>query len=106
MLNLNPVKANLKITLSPLLVVPDNMSYADFTDSTPLYNKVMEGRRMEGINKKGYDDEFKASALKMVIEKGRAINKVSRSLDLSEPVLRHWVNAAKKPENIDNSRVK
>lgn len=60
-----------------------------------------------GSNKqKRYDDEFKASAVKMVIEKGRAISEVSRSLDVSEPALRRWVTTAKKPENNENSRIK
>ena len=60
-----------------------------------------------GSNKqKRYDDEFKASAVKMVIEKGKAISEVSRSLDVSEPALRRWVTASKEPENIENSRVK
>lgn len=60
-----------------------------------------------GSNKqKRYDDEFKASAVKMVIEKGRAISEVSRSLDVSEPALRRWVAAAKQPEDIENSRIK
>lgn len=60
-----------------------------------------------GSNKqKRYDDEFKASAVKMVTEKGRAISEVSRSLDVSEPALRRWVNATKEPENSENSRVK
>ena len=60
-----------------------------------------------GSNKqKRYDDEFKASAVKMVIEKGRSISEVSRSLDVSEPALRRWVTAAKEPENIEDSRIK
>lgn len=60
-----------------------------------------------GSNKpKRYDDEFKASAVKMVIEKGKSISEVSRSLDVSEPALRRWVTAAKEPENSDNSRIK
>jgi len=43
---------------------------------------------MVSNKQKRYDDEFKASAVKMVIEKGRAIREVSRSLDVSEPALR------------------
>lgn len=60
-----------------------------------------------GSNKqKRYNDEFKASAVKMVIEKGRAISEVSRSLDVSEPALRRWVTSAKEPENSESSRIK
>lgn len=60
-----------------------------------------------GSNKqKRYDEEFKASAVKMIIEKGRAISEVSRSLDVSEPALRRWVAAAKEPTDSENSRIK
>lgn len=60
-----------------------------------------------GSNKqKRYDEEFKASAVKMVIEKGRAISEVCRSLDISEPALRRWVMVAKEPEGSENLRIK
>jgi transposase len=60
-----------------------------------------------GSNKqKRYDEEFKSSAVKMITEKGRSISEVSRSLDVSEPALRRWVNAAKEPEDSEASRVK
>ena len=60
-----------------------------------------------GSNKqKRYDEEFKSSAVKMVAEKGRSISEVSRSLDVSEPALRRWVNAAKEPVDSENSKVK
>lgn len=60
-----------------------------------------------GSNKqKRYDEEFKASAVKMIIEKGRSISEVSKSLDVSEPALRRWVMAAKEPESSENSRIK
>ena len=42
-----------------------------------------------GSNKqKRYDEEFKVSAVKMIIEKGRTVSEVSKSLDVSEPALR------------------
>lgn len=60
-----------------------------------------------GSNKqKRYDEEFKASAVKMITEKGRSISEVARSLDVSEPALRRWLNAAKEPSDNDNSRIK
>lgn len=59
-----------------------------------------------GSNKqKRYDEEVKASAVKMITEKGRAICEVSRSLDVSEPALGRWVAAAKEPEGSENSRI-
>ncbi len=42
----------------------------------------------------------------MVIEKGRAISDVCKSLDISEPALRRWVAAAKQPVDIENSRTR
>ena len=60
-----------------------------------------------GSNKlKRYDEEFKASAVKMVIEKGRAIREVCRSLDVSEPALRRWIMVAKEPEGSEDFRIK
>jgi len=61
---------------------------------------------MVGNKQKRYDEEFKASAVKMVIEKGRAISEVCKSLDISEPALRRWDAAAKEPEGSENSRIK
>ncbi|MDI6617920.1 MAG: transposase [Clostridiales bacterium] len=60
-----------------------------------------------GSNKqKRYDEEFKASAVKMITEKGRKISEVARSLDVSEPALRRWLNAAKEPADNEDSRIK
>lgn len=60
-----------------------------------------------GSNKqKRYDEEFKASAVKMITEKGRSISEVSRNLDVSEPALRRWVKAVKGPESSVDLRIK
>ena len=60
-----------------------------------------------GSNKqKRYDEEFKSSAVKMITEKGRSISEVARSLGVSEPALRRWLNAAKEPTDSENSRIK
>jgi len=56
-------------------------------------------------NNNKYDDEFKASAVKMVIEKGRAISEVAKDLELSEPTLRRWVRAVTKPEDPTSKRL-
>jgi transposase-like protein len=45
---------------------------------------------MSNSKQKRYAEEFKVSAVKMVIEKGRVISEVCRSLDVSEPALRRW----------------
>ena len=61
---------------------------------------------MRSNKQKRYDEEFKSSAVKMVIEKGRTISDVSKSLDVSEPALMRWVTVAKEPESSENSRIK
>lgn len=52
-----------------------------------------------------YDDEFKSSAVKMVVEKGRSIREVAKDLGVSEPAIRRWVNAATEQENSPNKRL-
>jgi transposase len=47
-----------------------------------------------GDNNNRFDDEFKASAIKMVVEKGRVISAVSKDLKVSEPALRRWGKVA------------
>lgn len=52
-----------------------------------------------GNNNNKYDDEFKTSAVKMVVEKGRSIRAVAKDLGISEPALRRWVKANTEPED-------
>ena len=51
-----------------------------------------------GSNNNRYDEEFKASAVKMVVEKGRSIRAVAKDLGVSEPAVRRWVRASTEPE--------
>lgn len=50
-------------------------------------------------NNNRYDDEFKASAVKMVVEKGRSISGTARDLGISEPALRRWIKSNTVPED-------
>ena len=50
---------------------------------------------MASNKQKRYDEEFKTSAVKMIIEKGRAISEVCKSLDISEPALRRGLQLQK-----------
>jgi len=50
-----------------------------------------------GNNNRYYDDEFKASAVKMVVEKGRTITDVAKDLGVSQPSLRRWIRANSEP---------
>lgn len=52
-----------------------------------------------GNRNRYYDNEFKASAVKMVVEKGRSISSVSRDLGVSQPSLRRWIKNSSEPED-------
>lgn len=58
-----------------------------------------------GSNNNRYDEEFKASAVKMVVEKGRAISAVAKDLGVSEPAIRRWVRASTEPEDSPTKRI-
>jgi transposase len=38
-----------------------------------------------------FDDEFKAQAVRLVLEDGKSVGTVAHDLDLTESALRHWV---------------
>ena len=38
-----------------------------------------------------FDDEFKAQAVRLVLQEGKSVGAVTRDLDLAESALRQWV---------------
>ena len=42
-----------------------------------------------------FDDEFKAGAVRLVLDEGQTLGGVSRGLDLTESALRNWVEHAR-----------
>jgi transposase len=56
-------------------------------------------------NNNRYDGEFKAGAVKLVVEKGRAISAVAKDLGVSEPALRRWVRASTEPGDAPTKRL-
>jgi transposase len=42
-----------------------------------------------------FDDEFKAQAVRLVLQDGKTIGAVARDLDLTESALRQWVERAR-----------
>ena len=42
-----------------------------------------------------FDDDFKAQAVRLVLEDGKSIPSVARDLDLTESALRNWVEHAR-----------
>ena len=50
---------------------------------------------MERRKRRKFSAEFKAEAVKLVLEEHRSINSVARELDLADSVLGQWVHQAK-----------
>ena len=42
-----------------------------------------------------FDDEFKAGAVRLVLDEGKTVGRVARDLDLTESALRVWVDRAR-----------
>ena len=42
-----------------------------------------------------FTDEFKAGAVRLVLDEGRTVGAVARELDLTETAFRHWVEHAR-----------
>ena len=41
-----------------------------------------------------FDDDFKANAVRLVLDEGQSVGRVARDLDLTETALRDWVKRA------------
>jgi transposase len=41
-----------------------------------------------------FDDDFKAQAVRLVLDEGQSVGRVARDLDLTETALREWVKRA------------
>jgi transposase len=42
-----------------------------------------------------FDDDFKAQAVRLVLDEGQSVGSVARDLDLTETALREWVTRAR-----------
>src|SRR5919198_2793059 len=42
-----------------------------------------------------FDDDFKAQAVRLVLDEGKSVRAVARDLDLTDTALREWVNRAR-----------
>jgi transposase len=42
-----------------------------------------------------FDDDFKASAVRLILDEGKSVGRVARDLDLTESALRRWVEQAR-----------
>ena len=56
-----------------------------------------KGRR----SRRRFDDDFKAQAVRLVLDEGKSVGAVARDLDLTETALREWVHRARAMANND-----
>ena len=53
--------------------------------------ETSKGRRP----RRQFDDDFKAQAVRLVLDEGKSVGAVARDLDLTETALREWVKRAR-----------
>ena len=46
-------------------------------------------------NRRSFSEEFKAGAVRLVLEEGKTVGATARDLDLTESALRNWVEQAR-----------
>ncbi len=64
-----------------------------------IFRKVDTMSRMAHTTKsrrprRQFDDDFKAQAVRLVLDEGKTVGAVARDLDLTETALREWVKRA------------
>jgi transposase len=64
-----------------------------------IFRKVDTMSRMAPTTKsrrprRQFDDDFKAQAVRLVLDEGKTVGAVARDLDLTETALREWVKRA------------
>jgi transposase len=55
--------------------------------------------RSKKRQRRSFTDEFKAEAVRLVLEEGKTIAAVARDLDLTETAFRRWVDQARADKN-------
>src|SRR5438067_12975183 len=58
--------------------------------STPMADTPKRRRA-----RRRFDDDFKAQAVRLVLDEGNSVGSVARDLDLTETALREWVKRAR-----------
>ena len=56
---------------------------------------VMENGRRKGRVRRSFTEEFKAGAVRLVLDEGKTVAEVARDLDLTASALRGWVERAR-----------
>jgi transposase len=55
----------------------------------------MANERKSRRTRRQFDDDFKAQAVRLVLDEGKTVGAVARDLDLTETALREWVKRAR-----------
>ena len=63
----------------------------DITGEVDMVSKMAESKR----ERRSFTDEFKAGAVRLVLDEGKTIAQVARDLDLTESALGNWVKHAR-----------
>ncbi|XSF00240.1 transposase [Pseudomyxococcus flavus] len=56
---------------------------------------MSESEKKQRRQRRGFSPEFKAGAVKLVLEEGKFVAEVARDLDLTETAFRRWVEQAR-----------
>jgi transposase len=57
--------------------------------------REIDGVRKQRRTRRIFTDEFKAGAVRLVLEEGKTVAQVARDLDLTETAFRKWVEKAR-----------
>ena len=68
--------------------------------STPMADTTPRSRRP----RRRFDDDFKAQAVRLVLDEGKSVGAVARDLDLTETALRDWVQRARANRQLRRER--
>lgn len=60
-----------------------------------MVSKQMEQSKKQKRARRQFTDEFKAGAVRLVMDEGKAVTQVARDLDLTVSALRTWVERAR-----------
>ena len=55
----------------------------------------IQDRKMSRRTRRNFTDEFKAGAIRLVLDEGKTVAQVARDLDLTETAFRKWVERAR-----------
>jgi transposase len=56
---------------------------------------TMQGNKRQQRARRSYTDEFRAGAVRLVLEEGKKVSQVARDLDLTPTAFRKWVERAR-----------